>query len=95
MSFVKDRIQNLPSHSSGLPRSQEEYLQLLERVQQEARRQKAHARAWALAKQQGVAPIRNIEDLKGDFWPEEESADEFLSWLRDLRQGDKPRSVPE
>lgn len=95
MSFVQDRIRDAPSHPSGLPRSPEDYVRLLERVQQEARRQKAHARAWELARQQGVEPIRSIEDLRGDFWPEEDSTEEFLSWLRDLRQGDKPRSVPE
>ena len=68
---------------------------LLERVEHEARRQRAHARIWELARQQGVEPIRNIDDLRGDFWPEEESMDEFLSWLSDLRHGDRPRSLPE
>ena len=62
---------------------------------QEQERRRAHARIWELAKQQGVKPIRSVEDLKGDFWPEEESVDDFLSWLRDLRQNDKPRSTPE
>ncbi len=27
----------------------------------------------ALAKQQGVTPVRSIDDLWGDFWPEDES----------------------
>lgn len=95
MTIAQDRIRDRPSHPSALPHSPEDYVRLLERVKQEARRQKARARAWELAKQQGVGPIRNIEDLRGDFWPEEDSTEEFLSWLRDLRQGDKPRSVPE
>jgi hypothetical protein len=55
----------------------------------------AHARAWELARQQGVKPIRSIEDLQGDFWPEEESVDEFLDWVRAMRQQDKSRSELE
>ena len=65
-----------------------------EKEREEARRL-AHARAWELAKRQGVKPVNNVEDLKGDFWPEEESLDDFLSWLRAIRQGDKPRGVLE
>lgn len=57
-----------------------------EEEREEARRQ-AHARIWELAKQQGVKPIR-VENLKGDFWPEEESMDEFLAWLKTTRQED-------
>ena len=58
-----------------------------EEEREQARRQ-ARARAWELAKQQGVEPIRSIEDLKGDFWPEGESVDEFLEWVRAIRQQD-------
>lgn len=57
--------------------------------------EEAHARALELARRQGVAPIRNIEDLRGDFWPEEDNADEFLSWVRTIRQDDTRRSIPE
>ena len=38
-----------------------------------------------LAAEQGVKPIDRPESLRGDFWPEDESTDEFLSWLRNLR----------
>jgi hypothetical protein len=62
---------------------------------EEEYRKHAHARVWELARKQGVKPIRNMAELQGDFWPEEESIEEFLSWLRDLRQNDKPRSIPE
>lgn len=55
----------------------------------------AHARAWELARQQGVKPIKSIKELKGDFWPEDESIDEFLEWLRITRQERKTRSVSE
>lgn len=62
---------------------------------EEEYRKQAHARAWELARRQGVKPIRSIEDLQGDFWPEEESVDEFLDWVRDMRQQDKSRSELE
>lgn len=35
---------------------------------------------------QGVKPIRSIEDLAGDFWPEDEDPDEFTNWLREIRR---------
>jgi hypothetical protein len=34
--------------------------------------------AIALAEAQGVKPVEQLEDLMGDFWPEDESVDEFL-----------------
>jgi hypothetical protein len=74
--------------------SQEMYCSLFERLEDEAARarqesrRRAHARAWELAKQQGVAPIRDINELKGDFWPEDESIDDFLAWLRATRRED-------
>ncbi|HEX8073229.1 MAG TPA: hypothetical protein VF546_25005 [Pyrinomonadaceae bacterium] len=61
----------------------------------EAARKRAHARAWELARQQGVKPIRSIEELQGDFWPEDESIDDFLAWLRATRREDKGQSIPE
>jgi hypothetical protein len=61
------------------------------KLEEEARKQ-AHARAWELARKQGVQPIRSIKDLQGDFWPEDESVDEFLEWVRAIRQQDKNRS---
>jgi len=79
----------------------EMYLSLFERLEHEAEltredaRKRAHARAWELAKQQGVKPIRSIKELQGDFWPEEESVDEFLSWLKSTRQEDKTRNITE
>ena len=48
----------------------------------------AHARAWELARQQGVKPIKSIKELQGDFWPEDESVDEFLELVRSIRHHD-------
>jgi hypothetical protein len=98
--FAATKIESVNHPTDALPPEEdawlpEEYGSLLERVAEEARKQSAHARAWELARQQGVKPIQNMEELKGNFWPEEESIDEFLLWLRELRQSDRPRSIPE
>lgn len=100
-TFVETAVESVRSHPSAMSPSPEDYLSLLERLEredelarEEAQRQ-THARVWELAKQRGVEPIHDIKDLKGDFWPEEESTDEFLSWLRSTRCEDKHRSVPE
>jgi len=61
---------------------------------EEARKQ-AHARAWELAKRQGVGPINSIDDLPRDPSPEEDSVDEFLSWIDSIRRQDKDRSILE
>ena len=35
---------------------------------------------------QGVKPVARFEDVLGDFWPEEESADEFIAAVREWRR---------
>jgi hypothetical protein len=37
----------------------------------------------ALAARQGVRPAADFEALLGDFWPEDESADEFIAAVRE------------
>jgi len=91
--FVENKIHGQGPQGPAI--SPEDRVRLLDRVRQEARTQQAHARARELAKQQGVRPVRSIKELQGGFWPEEESADEFLAWLDALRRNDKPRSIPE
>lgn len=39
-----------------------------------------------LAARQGVSPVADVDDLLGDFWPEEESADEFIAAVRRWRR---------
>jgi hypothetical protein len=39
-----------------------------------------------LAAEQGVEPVTDIKSLRGDFWPEDESADDFLATLRAWRE---------
>jgi len=41
-----------------------------------------------LAVEQGVGPVTDFESLLGDFWPEDESADEFIAQVRAWRRED-------
>lgn len=46
-----------------------------------------------LADAQGVAPIEDIEQLVADFWPEDETIEEFMATLRRWRdEGDRRHS---
>lgn len=44
-----------------------------------------------LAREQGVHAVSNFDDLLGDFWPEDETADEFIAavrrWRNDASRG--------
>ena len=44
------------------------------------------ARLQRLAAEQGVQPVTDPTVLLGGFWPEEESAEEFLTTLRAWRE---------
>lgn len=69
----------------------EEQRQLLERLEREKRSSELHR----LASEQGVKPFE-FDRVRRDFWPEEESADDFTSWLRANREeGGATRSLPE
>ena|SRR5215218_7459087 len=39
----------------------------------------------ALAKAQGVEPVGDIDELVADFWPEDESAEDFMAAVRRWR----------
>jgi hypothetical protein len=39
----------------------------------------------ALAIEQGVRPVTDFDNLLGDFWPEDEKADEFVAAVRRWR----------
>ena len=41
--------------------------------------------AEELAKEQGVKPIKNLDELAGD-WPQEDSVDEFMELVRKARK---------
>jgi hypothetical protein len=40
-----------------------------------------------IAAEQGVRPVRRLEDPIGDFWPEDESIDDFIAAVREWRHG--------
>ena len=42
-----------------------------------------------LAAEQSVTPLRAIADFVVDFWPEGESADDFVSYVHDQRRRDR------
>lgn len=39
-----------------------------------------------LAAQQGVKPVKDFDALLGDFWPEDETADQFIAAVRHWRR---------
>ena len=39
-----------------------------------------------LATEQDVSPVATPEELKADFWPEDESCDEFIATVREWRR---------
>lgn len=39
-----------------------------------------------LARVQGVKAVENFSDLPGDFWPKDESADDFIGGVRQWRR---------
>ena len=47
--------------------------------------------AWA--DRHGIKPIADAKQLRGDFWPEDESIDEFIAavrrWRREGRGGER------
>ena len=48
----------------------------------------------ALTARQGVKPVSDFEELLGDFWPEDESADDFIAATRAWRrEGSRRRSL--
>jgi hypothetical protein len=49
----------------------------------------------ALALAQGAPLAVRFEDLIGDFWPEDETCDEFIATVREWRkEGSRPRRTP-
>jgi hypothetical protein len=51
-----------------------------------------HPSVEQLMAEQGTGPITNVSVLHGDFWPEEESIDDFLDTLHEWR--DHKRTDP-
>lgn len=39
-----------------------------------------------VTRMQGVSPVNDLDDLVADFWPEDESVDEFVATIREWRR---------
>lgn len=46
-----------------------------------------------LAAEQGVRPIADFDSLKADFWPKDESVDDFVRTIRERRRDSESRSI--
>jgi hypothetical protein len=46
-----------------------------------------------LAADQGVQPVVDLDSLRADFWPEDESVDDFVQTIRERRRASETRSV--
>jgi hypothetical protein len=46
-----------------------------------------------LAENEGVQPITDFSSLRADFWPEDESVDDFVQTFRERRRASKTRSI--
>jgi hypothetical protein len=44
-----------------------------------------HIDVAALADAQGIGPVQDYRELVADFWPKDESTDEFLAFLGEIR----------
>lgn len=49
------------------------------------------ARIEQLAAEQGVLPVADFDQLLGDDWPEDESVEDFLDVIRQLRESSPAR----
>ena len=45
-----------------------------------------HAEVETLIREQGLKPVHDLDELAGNFWPDDEGPDEFDTWLRALRR---------
>lgn len=50
--------------------------------------EKPRSDVMELAREQGVLPLSSFDDLLGEFWPEDESVDEFIAESWTLRRRD-------
>jgi hypothetical protein len=46
-----------------------------------------------LAAREGVRPVFDLDCLRADFWPEDESVDDFVRTFRERRRASEIRSI--
>ena len=52
-----------------------------------------HVEVEELARVKGIGPVKDFRALRADFFPPEETTDEFLSFLRTDNRQDAPRVI--
>jgi hypothetical protein len=70
----------------------DEKQRLLETLAAEARERKPLKSVEQLVAEQGTRPLE-FEEMLGDFWPEEESVDDFLAAWRTWRSEGEQRGL--
>ena len=55
--------------------------------------QAARKKLERLAVEQGILPITDFDSLRADFWPENESVEDFVRTVRERRRDSERRSV--
>jgi hypothetical protein len=53
--------------------------------------ERRHELLRQMANEQGVKPIEDFDDIPDDLWPEDQSVDDFLAFINELRKSDNPR----
>ena len=94
------RLQALIDEAQQLPPL--EQLNLVRTLLQSLYRSYEHSQTtedfWApqslkeLVQSQHTEPVTDISSLKGDFWPEDESTDDFLAYIYQQRREDSLRT---
>jgi hypothetical protein len=58
-----------------------------ETLEKQSEIESLHKKLREIARQQGVKPLR-LDSIPDDLWPQDESVDDFLSWIQDIRKSD-------
>lgn len=83
-------LENIIAEVKALPFAEQKRLR--EILNAEANRFDPAKRIEQLVAEQGTRPL-DFEEMLGNFWPEEESADEFLAALREWRNEGEQRGI--
>lgn len=82
-------LEKIIAEVKALPPAEQQ--QLREILDQESKQFDPMKRISQLALDQGTKPL-NFDEMLGNFWPEDESTDEFLATLREWRNEGERRS---
>lgn len=65
-----------------------------ETLEKQSEIESLHKKLREIARQQGVKPLK-VDSIPDDLWPQDESVDDFLSWIQDIRKSDNQGRNPE